>query len=129
VQRPVRPERDRGSCVRHRSFDLPAVPDDRRVGEQPLDVAAAELRDAVRLEPLERGSECVALSQDREPGEAGLEPLQAQALVEAPLVPDRTAPLLVVICVVGGVARLPAADERAQSTTSTWTTPSSTVTE
>ena len=95
--RPVRPEellerraglaqRDGRARVRDRRLDLAAVADDRRVGEQPLDVALAEPGDRIRVEAGERGAEALALAQDRQPGQARLEALEAEALVDAALV-------------------------------------------
>ena len=119
------PEGERPARVRDRGLDLPAMPDDSGVAEQPPDVALSEASDAFRVEAGERAPERVALAQDRDPGETRLEAFQADALVEPALVPDRAAPFLVVVGEVQRVARLPAANDRAQST-STLTTPSST---
>jgi hypothetical protein len=102
------------------------VPDDRGVAEQPLDVPLAEPRNAIRVEPLERRAERLALAQNRDPGEAGLEALEAEALVDTLLGRDRPTPLLVVVGVVERVGRVPAALQL--SSTSTITIPSSTVT-
>src|SRR4051812_1351304 len=102
--------------------------DDRRVGEQPLDVALAERGHALRLEALEGRTEALALAQDREPAEPGLEPLEAQPFIEAALVPDGPSPLLVVVGDVERVRRRPTPRELCVATTSTWTTPSSTLT-
>jgi len=118
-------ERERRTGVRNGRLDLSAVPDDGRVRQQPLYVALAEPRDLLRIEPGERGPESLALAQDGQPGEPGLEPLEAQPLVDTPLRGDRPAPLLVVVGQVERIGRLPAAS---QSATSTRTTPSSTVT-
>src|SRR5205085_11032589 len=114
--------------VRDRSFDLPAMAHDRRVGEEPLDVAAGESGHALRLEPLEGRAEALTLAQDREPAAPGLEPLEAQPFVEAALVADRPSPLLVVVDDVERVGHRPAACQLDVATTSTWTIPSSTVT-
>jgi hypothetical protein len=104
------------------------VAHDRRIGEQPLDVALAEGGDPVGVEPLERGAEALALAQDGDPTEPGLKSFEAQPLVEPALVADRATPLLIVVGDVERVGRRPAADEFYLSTTSTWTMPSSTVT-
>src|SRR5207237_7711686 len=103
---PVRPERpeelreradvaDQGlGCagVRDRGLDLLPVADDRGVVQEPLDVALAEARDALDPEACERAPERVALAQDRQPREAGLERLEAEALVERVVVSHRPAP-------------------------------------
>jgi hypothetical protein len=102
------------------------VPDDRRVGDESLDVALTERGDPVGIEPCECGPEALALAEDGQPAEAGLEPLETEPLVEPPLVADGAAPFLVVVGDVKRVGRLPAADYF--SSTSTWTIPSSTVT-
>jgi hypothetical protein len=88
----------------------------------------AELGDALRVEALERGAEGLALAQDRQPAEAGLEPFEAEPLVEPALVADGAAPFLIVVGDVERVRGLPTADEGYFSRTSTWTMPSSTVT-
>jgi hypothetical protein len=100
--------------------------DDRRVGEQAPDVALAEPRHLVGIEPGEGGPERLAFAENRQPREAGLEPLEAEPLVDAALGRDGPAPLLVVVREELRVARLPAADD--YSATSTRTIPSSTVT-
>src|SRR3954468_7682330 len=128
VKRHVVSQRDRRAGVRDRRFDLPAMADDRRIAEQPLDVALAERGHALRVEAVDGGTEAFALAQDREPAEARLEPLEAEPLVDAALVAHGPAPLLVVVGDVERVGRRPAARRLYYSTTSTWTTPSSTVT-
>jgi hypothetical protein len=120
-------QRDRRARVRDRRLDLPAVADDRRVREQPLDVALSEPGDAIRVEALEGGAKRLALAQDRQPGEPRLEAFEAEPLVQPALVANRSAPLLVVVGVVGRVGGLPAADDGGYAT-STFTTPSSTTT-
>jgi hypothetical protein len=49
------------------------MPNDRRVGEQPGDVALAKSRHANGVEAGEGAPEGVALVEDGEPAEAGLE--------------------------------------------------------
>ena len=73
-------------------------------------VALAEPGDGLDLEARERGPEVLALAQDRQPRQARLEALQHQPLVDAAVVGDRPAPLLVVVGgVVGRRAAPPAA--------------------
>jgi hypothetical protein len=124
VQRLRLAQRNRRTGVRDRGLDLAPVADDPRVREQALDVSLSELRHPVGREPSEGRPERLALPQDRQPGEARLEPLEAQPLVEPLLVPDRATPLLVVVGEVPGVRGLPAA----VYATSTRTRPSSTTT-
>ena len=118
------PQGERRPRIRDRSLDLAAVTHDRGVREQARDVAFAEGGDPVGLEALEGRAEAVPLAEDRQPGEARLEALETEPLVDAPLVADRAAPLLVVVGLVPVVGRLPAA----VYATSTLTTPSSTTT-
>jgi hypothetical protein len=88
---------DDGSRVLHRRADLEPVPDDRRVAEEPLDVAFGERRDGVGIEACERATVPLALAQDRGPGEAGLRSLEREHLEELPLVVHRHTPLLIVV--------------------------------
>ena len=74
--------------------------DDPGVAEQPLDVALAEARDLLEVEPGERRSEVLALAQDRQPREARLEALEAELLEQTPVLVDREAPLCVVVGLV-----------------------------
>ena len=77
---------DRRPRVLDRRLDLAAMADDPGVAEQPLDVALAEARDRLRVEAGERVPEVLPLAQDRQPGEPGLEALEAEPLVDAGLV-------------------------------------------
>ena len=86
-----------------RGLDLPAVADDRRVAEQALDVARAELGDRGGVEARERAAERLALAQDRHPREPGLEALETELLEQPAVVDDGQAPLAVV---VGAVVRV-----------------------
>jgi hypothetical protein len=110
--------------VRNRGLDLAAVADDRGVCQEARDVAFGECRDPLWLEALEGGTEPLTLPQDRQPRQSRLEAFEAEPLVEATLVADRPAPLLVVVGVVPLVGRFPAAFYA----TSTFTMPSSTTT-
>src|SRR6185295_5601434 len=87
-----------------RRLDLGAVANDARVAEQAPDVVVAEPGDRVGLEARERGPERLALAQDRQPRQAGLERLERHPLEQAALVGDRAAPFLVVVALVEGVA-------------------------
>jgi len=97
-------QRDDGARVRDRRLDLGAVAHDARVGEQPRDVVVAEGGDARGVEVAEGGAERRPLAQDRQPGQARLERLEADPLEDAPLVADGDAPLLVVVAGVERVA-------------------------
>jgi hypothetical protein len=123
VQRRARlTQSERGARVRDRRLDLAAVTDDARIGQEPLDVLLAETSDTLRIEICERPPEVPALAQDRQPRETGLEALEAEPLVDAALVDDRPAPLLVVVALVELVRGVPAALQP----TSTFTMPSTT---
>src|SRR5690348_16582457 len=104
-------QRERGPGVGDRRLDLAPMADDPRVREQPLDVPFAEACDPLRLEAGEPAPERLALAEDRDPGEPGLEALEAEALVQPALVANRTSPLLVVVREVERVVRPPAANQ------------------
>src|SRR5690606_17547776 len=84
------------SIVDH-GFDLAAVADDALVGEEALDVACGEPRDAVEIEVVEGGAEVLALGEDRAPAEARLKSLEAELLEQATVVAHGVAPFVVVI--------------------------------
>jgi hypothetical protein len=90
-----------------RRADLAAVADDARVGQEPVDVAVVEAGDHGEVEPGERGAERLALAQDRQPREAGLEPLQAHLLEQPMVVGEAEAPLGVVVGAVVSTRRPP----------------------
>ena len=125
VQRDVVAQGDRRSGVRDRGLDLAAMTDDARIAEQTADIALAETGDDVGVEARETCTERLALPQDRQPRETGLEPLEAEALVDPLLGSDGSPPLVVVVGVVGRVGALPAANDERYAT-STLTIPSST---
>ena len=83
------------------------MPDDPGVVEEADDVAVAEGGDLLRFEPGERPPERVALAEDREPRQSRLEALQAEFLVDAAVVGQRPAPLVVVVGLVLGRAAGP----------------------
>jgi hypothetical protein len=77
--------------------NLAAVANDARVAEQPLDVPLVELCYRIRVEPSERCSEVLTLSENREPRQSRLEAFEAQ-LLEQPIVRrDAVSPFIVVI--------------------------------
>src|SRR6267378_3390177 len=90
-------------------FDLAAVAHDAGVAEQPLDVALAESRDARGIESAERAAERLALAQDGDPREPGLEGVERELLVERAVVARRNAPLLVVVALVERISFGPGA--------------------
>src|SRR5262249_50847147 len=72
-------------------------PHDARVGEQASNVALAEASDARVVEVGKGGPECLALAQDRQPRQPGLEALQAELLEQPRVVGDGEAPFAVVV--------------------------------
>src|SRR3954464_24417 len=97
VQRRRVAQRDRRLRVCDRCLDLPPVANDPGVLEQPAHVTLAEAGDAFGVEAGKRSPEVLALAQDRQPRQPGLEALEAEALVEPLLVADGVSPLLVVV--------------------------------
>jgi hypothetical protein len=87
-----------GDC----GFDLAAMTHDARVAEEPVHIARAEASDSSGLESRECAPEVLALTQNRDPRQSRLESFEAQLLVEASVVNDRTAPLDVVVVHVLG---------------------------
>ena len=88
--------RSPAGVVEHR-FDLAAVADDAGVAEQALDVGGAEARDRLGVEVGEGAAEVLALAQDRQPGQARLEALEAELLEQVAVVGRGAAPLVVVV--------------------------------
>jgi hypothetical protein len=85
---------------------------DRRVAQQPLDVALVEPRDAMEVEAGECPPERLPLAEDRQPRQPGLEPLERELLEQPDVVRDGHTPLVVVIAAVPGVvARTPPAPD------------------
>ena len=74
----------RRARVGDRRLDLQAVADDPGVGHQPRHVVLAELGHARDLEARERRAEALALAQDRDPRQPGLEGLERHPLVQRP---------------------------------------------
>src|SRR5690606_7849677 len=62
-----------GLCALDRALDLAAMADDAGVSQQALDIGLGETGDRLGLEAGEAGAEGVALPQDGDPGQAGLE--------------------------------------------------------
>jgi hypothetical protein len=97
--------------------------------QQSLDIVFAKARERLWLELGERRAEALALAQDRQPGQPGLEPLEADALEQGALVGDRPSPLAVVVLRVQGVAAAEAAERIGHAAVSAGTrsaTPSTT---
>src|SRR5690606_36672046 len=77
--------------------DLAAMADNPGIGKQPFYIVIGELRDPVEIEAFEGFAEVLALAQDGQPGQAGLESLQADLLEKPPVVAYRPPPFMVVI--------------------------------
>ena len=87
--------------------------DDAGVLQQPLDIRFGERGDAVEIEAVEGLAEILALAQDGQPRQAGLETFEADLLEQPDVVGDRAAPLMVVIMAVEFVLARPGAAQRA----------------
>ena len=73
----------------------------------------AEVGDPVELETGEGLAEILALAQDRQPRQAGLEAFEADLLEQAVVVGDRPAPFMVVIVQIVRQVAVPEAARRA----------------
>jgi hypothetical protein len=114
VQRPdVGDEVGVGAGVGDGGLDLAAVAHDPRVAEETLDVGGTEAGDHLGVEAGEHLAEGVALAQDGEPRQAGLEALEAQLLEQPVLVVDGPTPLGVVVGEVERVVAGPPAPDGA----------------
>jgi hypothetical protein len=90
-------------------LDLGPVADDARVGQQAIHLLDAEPGDHRGVEAGEHLAEALALAEDGEPAEPGLEPLEGELLEQPPVLGDRPAPLGVVVAAVQRVAGTPPA--------------------
>ena len=82
---------------RDRRHDFGAVAHDAGVLHQRLDLRLVVAHDLFRIEAVEGGAEGVALAQDGDPGQAGLEAVEDQLFEQRAVVPFGHAPFLVVI--------------------------------
>src|SRR5262245_1433808 len=85
------------------AFDLQAIAHDAGVLHQFLDPLRRIARNLFRIEAVEGAAEILALAQDGDPGQAGLEAVEHELLVERAVVVFRHAPFFVVI---GDVERI-----------------------
>ena len=67
-------QRHRTLCVVDRRPDLPLVAHDAGVIEKTGDIVVVVVRHDTEVEAVEGGPKVLSLAQDRDPGEAGLEP-------------------------------------------------------
>src|SRR5215475_5265698 len=100
---------ERGPGVVDGRIDLGAVAYDPGVCEQPRNVVRAECGDGGDVEAIECGAEVLPLTQDRQPGQPGLERLEADSLEHPGVVADWLAPLFIVIADVFGRSQGPRA--------------------
>ena len=82
---------------------------DAGVIEETGDIVVVVVRHDTEVEAVEGGPKVLSLAQDRDPGEAGLETLEAELLEEPHIIDHRPTPLVVVILVVVGSRAGPAA--------------------
>ena len=106
---PLIPECERGAGIGDRGLDLCFVAHDVGIAHQALDVTRGEPGDDVWVESGEGVAEGLSLLEDREPRESRLETLEAELFVEADVVGDGSAPFIVVVGDVEGIAGAPAA--------------------
>jgi hypothetical protein len=84
-------------CAVDGAFDLGAIAHDAGVVHQSVDLCRIVARYLCRLEIVEGAAEIVALAQDRDPRQSGLETVQDQFFVQRAVVIFRHAPFGVVI--------------------------------
>src|SRR5262249_42899680 len=92
-----------------RTLDLGAVADDADIVHQRKDLLGVVARDLRRFEIVEGAAEVVALAQDGDPGQPGLEPVEDQLFVERAVVIFGYTPFAVVIGDVKGILARPGA--------------------
>ncbi len=107
------PQLDHAARVVDRRFDLAAMAHDAGIAEQAGDVVRIERGDPLGIEAGEAVPERLALVQDRQPAQAGLEALEAQLFEQPRVVGDRKAPFRVVIAPVERCRPAPGAAPRA----------------
>src|ERR1700730_17188657 len=88
---------DVDACTVDGRFDFGAGADDAFVLKKPRNIFFSHARDLLRIKVAEGFSEGLALAQDGEPGESGLESVEHERLPQRTAVALRNAPLFVVI--------------------------------
>src|SRR6516164_9568363 len=81
----------------HGAFDLCAIADDAGILHQPLDLFRRVTGNLFRREAVKGAAKILALAQNRDPGEAGLETVEHELFIERAIVVFGHAPFLVVI--------------------------------
>ncbi len=110
VEALARLDRLPGAGVGHGGLDLAAMAHDAGVGEGARHLRLAPAGEARGVEAVERGAEVLALPQDRQPAQPGLEAVEHELGEQRPAVGLGPAPLVVVI---GDVERVGAAPRAA----------------
>jgi hypothetical protein len=87
------------------------MPNDAFVAKQPRDIACRVSTDTIDIEVRERAAEVLALPEDRQPAQAGLESFEADLLEETSVIFDRLAPLAIVVVDVERIGSAPPAAE------------------
>jgi len=100
---------EEGFGVGHRRGYLQLVADDSLVFHERRDLPGIIKGDLAEIEIVESLSEILPLSQDRHPGQAGLESFQDEELEELPVVVEGSAPFEIVVPAGEGIFRAPAA--------------------
>ena len=90
-------------------LDLGPAPHDAGIPQKARHIRLAVAGHALGIKAVEGGAEGLALLQDGDPGQPGLEPVQDQLLPQGPVVPLRHPPFGVVIVAIEGVVTGPAA--------------------
>jgi hypothetical protein len=84
-------------CVTHRSLDLHAVSNDRRVGHELLNAFVGEPRHSGRIEIFEGAAITLPFSENDRPAQPRLRPFEQEELEVLAVVVDRDAPFRVVV--------------------------------
>ncbi len=102
-------QRQPGLGVAAGRLELEAVADDAGVEHQLIDFGVAHLRHALHIEAVQHLPVALALAQNGDPGQPGLEPFEQKQLEQTLRIAQRRAPLLIVISHVQRIVRTPKA--------------------
>jgi hypothetical protein len=103
------PHGEQGPGIPDRAADLQLVAHDPRIGQELLHPGVPVGGDPIGVEAVEGPAVVLPLSQDGEPGKAGLGAFQNQELEEPPVVVDGNAPLPVVVVAIERIVARPGA--------------------
>ena len=97
------------SCfgIANRRFDLCSVAHNAFVAHEAFDVFVIEPRNLDWIKVFKCDPKCLALTQDREPRQAGLETLEAQLFVQFGVVGNGATPFIVVVVDIDRIGRAP----------------------